>query len=214
MDGRWRTDGVAVIPADALDTNTPQTPGMFRAAAVNGGPYRRRRGCGPARCVVAAGREDRGAPPRRPRERHLRGERPGPHALGRETGVHRRGRPGRLHLRPALRAAPGDQRRAGHRWTASSSAAARTPMVVNLDIERRRGPRDGALGGPDPSRMSEARNHVDHLCRTPRSRPSTVTARATAHTSYIVRPARCSSPVTSSRARLPTKAAVIAPESA
>jgi uncharacterized RmlC-like cupin family protein len=31
---RWRTDGVAVIPADALDTNTPQTPGMHRAAAV------------------------------------------------------------------------------------------------------------------------------------------------------------------------------------
>jgi uncharacterized RmlC-like cupin family protein len=36
VDARWRTDGVAVIPADALDTNTPQTPGMFRAAAVNG----------------------------------------------------------------------------------------------------------------------------------------------------------------------------------
>ena len=36
MDARWRTDGVAVIPADALDTNTPQTPGMHRAAAVTG----------------------------------------------------------------------------------------------------------------------------------------------------------------------------------
>jgi uncharacterized RmlC-like cupin family protein len=32
----WRTDGVAVIPADALDTNTAQTPGMNRAAAVTG----------------------------------------------------------------------------------------------------------------------------------------------------------------------------------
>jgi uncharacterized RmlC-like cupin family protein len=33
MAGRdWRTDGVRVIPADALDTNTPQTPGMHRAA--------------------------------------------------------------------------------------------------------------------------------------------------------------------------------------
>ena len=30
----WRTDGVRVIPSDALDTNTPQTPGMNRAAAV------------------------------------------------------------------------------------------------------------------------------------------------------------------------------------
>jgi uncharacterized RmlC-like cupin family protein len=32
----WRTDGVRVIPADALDTNTPQTPGMHRAAAPTG----------------------------------------------------------------------------------------------------------------------------------------------------------------------------------
>ena len=30
----WRTDGVRVIPGDALDPNTPQTPGMHRAAAV------------------------------------------------------------------------------------------------------------------------------------------------------------------------------------
>ncbi len=31
----WRTDGVRVIPGDSLDTNTPQTPGMNRAAAIN-----------------------------------------------------------------------------------------------------------------------------------------------------------------------------------
>ncbi len=31
----WRQDGVRVIPADKLDANTPQTPGMSRAAAVN-----------------------------------------------------------------------------------------------------------------------------------------------------------------------------------
>ncbi|MGH3536974.1 MAG: hypothetical protein ACRDQJ_01525 [Pseudonocardiaceae bacterium] len=30
----WRTEGVRVIPSAALDTNTPQTPGMTRAAAV------------------------------------------------------------------------------------------------------------------------------------------------------------------------------------
>ena len=30
----WRDHGVAVIPADALDPNTPQTPGMTRAAAI------------------------------------------------------------------------------------------------------------------------------------------------------------------------------------
>jgi uncharacterized RmlC-like cupin family protein len=32
----WRSDGVRVVPADALDTNTPQTPGMHRAAAITG----------------------------------------------------------------------------------------------------------------------------------------------------------------------------------
>jgi uncharacterized RmlC-like cupin family protein len=33
-DRSWRDDGVRVIPGDALDTDTPQTPGMLRAAAV------------------------------------------------------------------------------------------------------------------------------------------------------------------------------------
>jgi uncharacterized RmlC-like cupin family protein len=31
----WKTHGVKVIPKDSLDTNTPQTPGMDRAAAIN-----------------------------------------------------------------------------------------------------------------------------------------------------------------------------------
>ena len=31
----WKTQGVRVIPANSLDTNTPQTPGMNRAAAIN-----------------------------------------------------------------------------------------------------------------------------------------------------------------------------------
>jgi uncharacterized RmlC-like cupin family protein len=31
----WRNDGVRVIPAGSLDTNTAQTPGMNRAAAIN-----------------------------------------------------------------------------------------------------------------------------------------------------------------------------------
>jgi uncharacterized RmlC-like cupin family protein len=30
----WRTQGVKVIPGDQLDANTPQTPGMLRAAAI------------------------------------------------------------------------------------------------------------------------------------------------------------------------------------
>ena len=31
----WKTSGVQVIPGDQLDSNTPQTPGMDRAAAIN-----------------------------------------------------------------------------------------------------------------------------------------------------------------------------------
>jgi uncharacterized RmlC-like cupin family protein len=31
----WRTDGVRIVPPDALDSNTAQTPGMNRSAAVN-----------------------------------------------------------------------------------------------------------------------------------------------------------------------------------
>ena len=31
----WRHNGVKVIPGNSLDPNTPQTPGMSRAAAVN-----------------------------------------------------------------------------------------------------------------------------------------------------------------------------------
>jgi uncharacterized RmlC-like cupin family protein len=30
----WKRDGVRVVHADALDVNTPQTPGMNRAAAI------------------------------------------------------------------------------------------------------------------------------------------------------------------------------------
>jgi uncharacterized RmlC-like cupin family protein len=32
---RWQDDGVRVVPADSLDPNTAQTPGMDRKAAIN-----------------------------------------------------------------------------------------------------------------------------------------------------------------------------------
>ena len=35
MTEHWRDHGVKVVPGDQLDTNTPQTPGMQRAAAIN-----------------------------------------------------------------------------------------------------------------------------------------------------------------------------------
>ena len=34
-DTRWRLHGVRVVKGTELDTNTPQTPGMSRAAAIN-----------------------------------------------------------------------------------------------------------------------------------------------------------------------------------
>ena len=32
---KWRDNGVRIIPGTQLDLNTPQTPGMTRAAAIN-----------------------------------------------------------------------------------------------------------------------------------------------------------------------------------
>jgi uncharacterized RmlC-like cupin family protein len=34
-DDKWKQDGVRVIPADSLDPNTAQTPGMDRKAAID-----------------------------------------------------------------------------------------------------------------------------------------------------------------------------------
>jgi uncharacterized RmlC-like cupin family protein len=34
MSSDWRNHGVKIIPSDRLDRNTPQTPGMTRAAAI------------------------------------------------------------------------------------------------------------------------------------------------------------------------------------
>ncbi len=34
-EDNWKTNGVRIIPGDSLDKNTPQTPGMTRAAAIN-----------------------------------------------------------------------------------------------------------------------------------------------------------------------------------
>ncbi len=34
-DSKWKHDGVRVIPGNALDPNTAQTPGMDRKAAIN-----------------------------------------------------------------------------------------------------------------------------------------------------------------------------------
>ena len=33
--GKWRNDGARIVRGDQFDSNTPQTPGMTRAAAIN-----------------------------------------------------------------------------------------------------------------------------------------------------------------------------------
>ena len=35
MSEKWKHDGVQIIPGHSLDSNTPQTPGMERKAAIN-----------------------------------------------------------------------------------------------------------------------------------------------------------------------------------
>jgi uncharacterized RmlC-like cupin family protein len=35
MTPDWKTQGVRIVRAGELDTNTPQSPGMNRAAAIN-----------------------------------------------------------------------------------------------------------------------------------------------------------------------------------
>src|SRR5690349_23704419 len=96
----WRHDGVRVIPADALDTNTPQTPGMHRAAAVTGARVGAQ-GLWAGTVMILPGART-GA--------HHHGELESViyvvrgrarMRLGGAAGVHRRGRPRRVHLRSA-----------------------------------------------------------------------------------------------------------------
>src|SRR3982751_970696 len=104
----WRTEGVRVIPGDALDTNTQQTPGMTRAAAVTHDRT------GSAKLWAGTATIHPGAKT----GAHHHGElesviyviRGRARMRWGAPGVHRGGRAGRVHLRAAVRAAPGDQR--------------------------------------------------------------------------------------------------------
>ena len=48
-ESKWRLHGVRVVRGDELDMNTPQTPGMNRAAAITNARARARRSYGRAR---------------------------------------------------------------------------------------------------------------------------------------------------------------------
>ncbi len=105
----WKHDGVRVVPGDKLDPNTAQTPGMDRKAAINFARVGAQKLW--AGTVHIHANAKTGAHHHGPLESVIyivKGR--GADALGRAPGIHRRGRPGRLHLCAALRAAPGDQR--------------------------------------------------------------------------------------------------------
>ncbi len=106
----WKHDGVRVIKGDQLDPNTAQTPGMFRQAAIN-------------HARVGAQKIWAGTVSIQPNAKtgvHHHGELESVIYVVRGQARMRWGDqlefvaeagPGRLHLRAALRAAPGDQRR-------------------------------------------------------------------------------------------------------
>lgn len=132
-EDNWKTNGVRIIPGDSLDKNTPQTPGMTRAAAINyarvGAQNLGRDGQNRTEC------QNRTAPSRIARERYLRGTRARPHALGRTFGIHRGGWAGRLHLHSALRAASGNKCFAQEPLKCVVVRSDQETVVVNLDIE-------------------------------------------------------------------------------
>ena len=108
----WKTNGVRVIPGDQLDPNTAQTPGMDRAAAINFarvGAQKIWAGTVKIHANAKTGAHHHGALESviyvlKGRARMRWGDQLEYVA---EAGSRR------LHLRAALRAAPGDQRLVG-----------------------------------------------------------------------------------------------------
>ena len=132
----------------------PQTQGMSRAAAINFarvGAEKIWAGHGAHPCE----RQDRRAPPRAGRERDLRGEGQGAHALGREAGIHRRGGPRAISsgCRPSCRTRRSMRARA-KTLECVLLRSGQQPVVVNLDIPVVEKPEEVLLGGqhPPPSR--------------------------------------------------------------
>src|SRR5271169_5991814 len=102
----WKIHGVKVIPGDQLDPNTAQTPGMDRAAAINlarVGAQKIWAGTVKIHANAKTGAHHHG---------HLESViyvlKGRADAVGRPSRLRRRSRSGRLHLRAALCATPGD----------------------------------------------------------------------------------------------------------
>ena len=106
---QWRLHGVRVIPANSLDSNTAQTPGMSRAAAVNFARVGAEKIW--AGTVTIHPNAKTGAHHHGPVESVIyvvKGR--ARMRWGDKLEFTADGRAGRFHLRAAVRAAPGNQR--------------------------------------------------------------------------------------------------------
>ena len=145
----WKDHGVKVIPGDQLDPNTAQTPGMNRAAAINFarvGAQKIWAGTVTIHPNAKTGAHHHGA---LESVIYVR-QGPRPDALGRAARICRRGRPGRLHLRAALCAAPGDQRLDRRDRSNACWCAATTRRSSSTSTSSRSRSRKSPLGRPDP----------------------------------------------------------------
>ena len=160
---KWRLHGVRVVHANELDTNTAQTPGMNRAAAITharAGAEKLWAGTVVIHPKAKTGAHHHGAG----RERDLRRQRPRAHELGRPARVHGRGGARRFHLRAAVRAAPGDQRerrRAAVVRAVPQRTGARRRQ--SRPAERRAQSRRSALGRQHPSRSPRTASRAASL---------------------------------------------------
>ena len=78
----WRENGVRIVRSHELDSNTPQTPGMTRAAAINHAKVGANKPLG-RYGQYSSGRQNRRPPSRRIGKCYLCRQWQGTHALGR-----------------------------------------------------------------------------------------------------------------------------------
>ena len=107
-ESQWRDGGVRIVHSDQLDSNTPQTPGMTRAAAIN------RAMAGANRLWAGTVSVHPNARPRRTITANWKASSISsaaePGCVGVRTRVFRGGWSGGFYLRAAVRPASGNQR--------------------------------------------------------------------------------------------------------
>ena len=146
----WETHGIRVVRAAELDGNTPQTPGMTRAAAIthaSAGADRLWAGNGGG----GSGCEERRAPSWGTGNRSLHCERPRPLPLGRAAGICGGGRAGDFIYVPPFVPHQEINARRDEPVEAVVVRSGQEPVVINLDIE-----------SPEPGTQTPAPFHPDN----------------------------------------------------